>query len=84
MARKRELKRLLNPPFASGPRVLVAVFGFLVGVLFLPWSMYSSGTGRIMALDPSERVQEITAPVGGFVQKWHVREGTPVKGASPS
>ena len=33
------------------------------------------GKGQITAINPNERVQKITAPLGGFVKIWHVKEG---------
>ena len=75
----REIKRRLTPPIVIRPRTFALAGLLVVAILILPWSMYSTGAGRITALDPSERVQEITAPVNGFVAKWYVREGSRVK-----
>ena len=47
--------------------------------LFLPWQQFSSGTGRVIALDPNERIQDIHAPITGIISTWHVREGSQVK-----
>jgi multidrug efflux pump subunit AcrA (membrane-fusion protein) len=51
---------------------------FLV-ILFLPWIAFSTGTGQVTAIDPSERVQTVTAPVSGFIGQWYVNEGESLK-----
>lgn len=51
--------------------------------MVLPWEQFSSGEGRVIALDPNERFQEIHAPISGFVRRWHVREGSWVKAGDP-
>jgi pyruvate/2-oxoglutarate dehydrogenase complex dihydrolipoamide acyltransferase (E2) component len=79
---KRAAKRyLLPPPLLSFfiRKVPLAIALVAVVGAFLPWSMYSSGIGRVTALDPNERVQDITAPLGGFVRAWHVKEGSVLK-----
>ncbi len=47
-----------------------------LSTLLLPWQQFVSGEGRVIALDPNERFQEIHAPVSGFVRRWNVREGS--------
>lgn len=81
-----ELRRYLTPPKAPKlfrlniPQLaMVAV----LGCFFLPWSMYTSGAGRVTAVDPNERLQEINAPVAGLVQRWHVQEGSHVEKGAP-
>lgn len=49
-------------------------------VMFVPWQQSIYGTGRMIAYDPTERQQEVEAPVDGRVIKWHVLEGQKVKG----
>lgn len=61
--------------------------GFFIGILFLglflPWQQFSTGEGRVIGWDPNDRFQEIHAPVGGFVRRWYVREGSWVKKGEP-
>ena len=78
---KAELKPYLTPPrlvLLSHRRLPYLVLIILGTALFLPWSMFTSGAGRVTAVDPNERILEINAPVGGFIQHWHVGEGTRV------
>ncbi len=48
-------------------------------VLLCPWIAFTVGNGQVTAINPSERVQAITAPLGGFIETWHVKEGDRVK-----
>ena len=73
-------------PFLTPPRLVLAnkrlpLFCLIVMVIamFLPWSRFTSGSGRLTAVDPNERILEINAPVGGFIEHWHISEGTHVK-----
>jgi multidrug efflux pump subunit AcrA (membrane-fusion protein) len=46
---------------------------------FLPWISFTVGIGQVTAINPNERVQPITAPLGGFIKRWHVKEGDMVQ-----
>jgi multidrug efflux pump subunit AcrA (membrane-fusion protein) len=58
-------------------RKLLGIFLFVA--LFLPWISFTVGKGQLTAINPNERVQSITASVGGFINSWHVKEGDVVK-----
>jgi len=62
----------------SMPRFIKRGMVFTLILLFLPWQQYGSGPGRVIALDPTDRFQEIHAPVTGVIQQWHVAEGQEV------
>ena len=47
----------------------------LVLAVFLPWISFTVGNGQVTAINPTERIQTITAPVSGFIEAWHVKEG---------
>ena len=65
-------------------RLLVVFMLFMsVFVLVVPWRQTSTGSGRVTAFLPQERVQNIHAPVAGRINKWHVREGSQVKVGDP-
>lgn len=51
----------------------------LVLCFLLPWVSFTSGNGIVTSIDPNERVQVISAPVGGFIKSWKVNEGDYVK-----
>lgn len=52
---------------------------FLFIILFLPWRQTVTGEGELIALDPSERVQHISSPIDGFIERYHVKEDEYVK-----
>jgi len=56
-----------------------ALILFLILSGFMPWMQTVEGQGRVIALNPQERRQELTAPIEGRVQKWYVLEGQKVK-----
>lgn len=59
----------------------LVVLGFLFAIL--PWQQTSTGTGKVTALDPNDRTQEITATVSGLVEEWLVQDGQEVKKGDP-
>jgi multidrug efflux pump subunit AcrA (membrane-fusion protein) len=78
----RDLQTLISPilPFApSKNNTLKAISVFFVLVMFCPWIAFTVGKGQITAINPNERVQTITAPLGGFIKTWHVKEGDRVQ-----
>lgn len=59
---------------------LVILFFILpLCMLFLPWQQNITASGSLMAYSPSERVQQVDAPVSGLVVKRNVIEGDRVK-----
>lgn len=78
----RELKRYLSTPiiFTGFYKKVFFVGIVLIGcACILPWTIFATGAGQVTALNPNERIQEITAPVTGFIGMWHVSEGDEVK-----
>src|SRR5687767_11049526 len=59
--------------------VLVVLLLTPVILLFVPWQQSVTGRGRVIAYDPTERPQTVTARVGGQIVKWHVKEGDRVE-----
>lgn len=55
----------------------------LVFIAVVPWVQTVSGAGQIVALDPAEREQEISALVPGRIAEWYVREGSRVQAGQP-
>ena len=73
------------------PRVMRRV-GLLIGLvlvalppimLYVPWVQTAMGTGSVTAINPNDRMQEITALVPGRIQEWYVRDGSHVKVGDP-
>ncbi|MET3437170.1 HlyD family efflux transporter periplasmic adaptor subunit [Sphingomonas sp. 1185] len=73
------------------PRVAVAIAWILtvgiavvVFILFaVPWLQTAQGRGQVVALDPEDRAQDVTALVPGRVERWYVQDGQPVKRGDP-
>jgi multidrug efflux pump subunit AcrA (membrane-fusion protein) len=86
--RKREYEsiKLIQPP-ASIHQVAkwssIVFFILIIMFAILPWQQTATGVGRVIAYSPSERQQNITAPVDGRLGKWYVQEGTIVKKGDP-
>lgn len=55
-----------------------AILMCLVAVAFMPWQQSVSGSGRVVAYDPLERLVTVEAPLAGRVQRAHVVEGQKV------
>jgi len=51
---------------------------FFVLILFLPWRQSVEGEGKLIAYDPAERTQPISAPISGFIEKFYIQENQKV------
>lgn len=74
--------RMLATPFIlkRSAQIFVVCFTIFVAIVLLtPWQQTATGEGRVIAFDPGDRVQNISANIEGRVKKWHVREGDRVK-----
>lgn len=71
------LARVVAWLIASGIAVVSVI------LLTVPWVQTSSGYGSVVALNPEDRVQSITALVPGRVERWYVRDGDLVKRGDP-
>jgi multidrug efflux pump subunit AcrA (membrane-fusion protein) len=54
-----------------------------IALTLVPWQQTASGFGRVVAYSPTDRVQNIDAPVEGRIGTWFVHEGTIVKEGDP-
>ena len=63
--------------------VLISIFGIMTILAMIPWQQTVDGFGEVTTLSPSERQQNISAPIGGRLGKWHVLEGEHVKKGDP-
>lgn len=76
----------LHPPRVTRALAIMIVTTIIVTTLILwivPWVQTAPGTGQVIALDPRDRVQSITAFVGGRVDRWYVQDGSQVKEGDP-
>ena len=54
--------------------------GVMMGV---PWVQTAQGAGQVVALDPDDRAQGVTALVAGRVERWFVQDGQHVDRGDP-
>ena len=76
----------LNAPRISrtiGWLVSIAIVAIIAFALLVPWVQTAAGSGSVIALDPQGRQQNITALVGGRIEKWYVTDGDAVKAGDP-
>ena len=76
----------IRPPRATRVMAWLITIGIAIvaAILFLvPWVQTSAGVGQVAALDPRDRVQDITALVPGRVEKWFVGDGSLVNQGDP-
>lgn len=63
--------------------MLVGIAAVVAILLFVPWVQTSAGAGQVVALDPEDRVQDVTALVPGRVERWYVHDGDRVRRGDP-
>lgn len=74
--------RSLNPPpvMRTFARLLViAIVLFILFITLVPWVQTAQGSGAVIAYDPRDRQQNITALVPGRLDQWFVTDGARVK-----
>ncbi|OYY91384.1 MAG: RND transporter [Sphingomonas sp. 28-66-16] len=85
LGRFKTLRELRTPNVL---RALAAMLGLgiviaLIGLVYIPWVQTAPGTGSVIALDPRDRVQNVTALVPGRIDEWYVTDGSQVKRGDP-
>jgi hypothetical protein len=74
----------LPRPLKILPKIILVFLGISFFILALtPWQQTSKGLGHIIATDPNDRAQNISAPIGGRIKKWFVKDGSAVKKDDP-
>lgn len=63
--------------------VMVGVILFGLFITLVPWVQTAQGTGSVIAFDPRDRQQNITALVPGRLDRWYVTDGARVKAGDP-
>jgi multidrug resistance efflux pump len=73
--------RLVNDPMPGKitARWLVGLLLLLILCLFLPWTQTVNTSGKLTALRPQDRPQEIHTIISGRIEVWFVQEGQHVK-----
>lgn len=85
LAQFRTLATLRPPRVGVAVAWLVTIgIAVAVAVLFLvPWLQTARGRGQVVALDPQDRAQDVTAMVPGRVVQWYVQDGQHVERGAP-
>lgn len=74
----------LPRPLKVLPKIILVFLGLAIFILVLtPWQQTSKGLGHIIATDPNDRAQNISAPINGRIKKWFVKDGSAVKKDDP-
>jgi RND family efflux transporter MFP subunit len=76
----------LRPPRVTVVLAWLIVIGITVvttALFVVPWMQTAQARGQIVALDPDDRPQEVTALVPGRVERWFVRDGQHVDYGDP-
>lgn len=60
-------------------RLLITLFVSFVLVSFLPWTQNVRSTGKVTALSPSKRPQDLNSLIDGRIEEWFVKEGDKVQ-----
>lgn len=74
--------KIIKQPRKLKTIAYIVIFFLAFCVLFLaitPWLQTSRGPGRVLAIDPNLRIQDINSSVSGRIKKWHITEGQIVK-----
>lgn len=79
------LASLKPPPVMRRVAWLIglAALALLLFVILVPWVQTAPGTGTVIAFDPRDRQQNITALVPGRLERWYVTDGAIVKAGDP-
>lgn len=83
--RFRSLASIRTPRPLTAMAIMI-VLGLAVTAMFLawaPWLQTSAGSGKVIALDPRDRLQSVTAMVSGRIAHWYVQDGAAVKAGDP-
>ena len=86
MNRKFPTRNLYYPPKWSktlSRLIIVTMVSIFVILVFTPWFQTSKGYGKIIALNPNDRIQDINSTVPGRINRWFVSDGSTVKEGDP-
>jgi len=75
--------RMPRPLRIMAALIAIGIALSVVGLIYIPWVQTAPGTGSVTALDPRDRVQNVTALVGGRIDRWYVTDGASVKRGDP-
>jgi multidrug efflux pump subunit AcrA (membrane-fusion protein) len=63
--------------------VLIGMVASALFMVYVNWVQTAYGTGQVIALNPQDRLQNVTALVPGRIERWYVQDGAVVKEGDP-
>lgn len=72
-----------RPMRAFAAMVVIGLVGAIVFMFLAPWVQTAYGAGQVIALNPQDRLQNVTALVSGRIERWYVQDGQVVKEGDP-
>lgn len=72
-----------RPLLASAIIVALGMAASVMFMLWAPWVQTAVGSGQVVALNPQDRLQNVTALVSGRIERWYVQDGEAVKAGEP-
>ncbi|WP_439533704.1 efflux RND transporter periplasmic adaptor subunit [Polymorphobacter sp.] len=66
-----------------GWMIALGILFFVIFAVVTPWVQTAPGSGSVIALDPRDRQQNITAMVSGRLDRWYVTDGDLVEQGDP-
>lgn len=75
--------RTPRPLRAFALMVILGLIASAVFMIYVPWVQTAYGAGQVIALNPQDRLQNITALVSGRIERWYVQDGQVVKEGDP-
>lgn len=81
----RTLDGIRTPRVSRNVATLIVLLLLLIAaaLVWVPWRQTAPGNGQLITLDPTARVQSVTAAVSGRIKAWHVQDGSQVRKGDP-
>lgn len=76
-------QRTPRPLRAIALMVVLSIIAAVLFMIYVPWIQTAYGAGQVIALNPQDRVQNVTALVSGRIERWYVEDGAVVKEGDP-
>jgi multidrug efflux pump subunit AcrA (membrane-fusion protein) len=76
----------MRPPRATVALAWMIAIGIALSaaiMAYVPWVQTAIGDGQVVALDPGDRAQEVSALVPGRIERWYVQDGQHVERDQP-
>ena len=76
----------MRPPRSmviAGWMIAIGIFLSAAIMTFVPWVQTASGDGQVVALNPDDRPQDVSALVSGRIEQWYVHDGEKVTAGQP-